>query len=91
MDGRRDGYQHKHLTMDDNKLLAAIEKERREAKKSCWEYHGEAMKSDIPSMTRATMIGDMYDFNLDEDADIGYYIGYFRGLDMAEEIIINIA
>ena len=70
-------------------LIKSIEKEKKQALKDCWNYHKDLFK-DSNSDVRKTELEDfLYDMNLENWEDVGFFVGYLRGLDWLRDKIVE--
>lgn len=70
---------YKHLLEKD------IDIEIKEALKNCWDYHKSILQD--ADMKKSTLQNDLYDCELNGWEDVGYFVGYLRGLEQAKEFI----
>jgi hypothetical protein len=73
------------------RLLSAIDADYKSAQKESWGYHKDILK-DILHATGANNCDDaVMDANQSDDwDDIHYYAGYFRGLQSARDMLMDI-
>ena len=70
-------------------LVKLIEKERKTALKDCWMYHGALIQSEgpKPKIKKSELEDFLMDYNIEGWEDVGFFIGYLRGLDwLAEQL-----
>ena len=70
-------------------LIKTIEKEKKQTLKDCWYYHKVLFKNSN-SVARKTELEDfLYDMNLENWEDVGFFVGYLRGLDWLRDKIVE--
>lgn len=69
--------------------LKRIAQARKQALADCWEYHEALIKSSATDepIKKSGLLDYLYDIELSEWEDVGYFVGFLRGLDEAERII----
>ena len=61
-------------------------KEKKVALKDCWKYHKEILKNE-EAVERKDLEDFLFNINLQEWEDVGFFVGYLRGLDFVIEIL----
>lgn len=75
------------LVINPKSMLKRIESERKQSLKDCWQYHADLMKESNKDLKKADLLDFLYDIELNDWEDVGFFVGYLRGLDDAEKII----
>lgn len=66
------------------KLLAL----KKEALKDCWDYHGDLInENEENKVKKADLLDFLYDVDLRDWEDVGFFVGYLRGLDDGIELV----
>lgn len=60
-------------------LIKKLEKLKKQALKDCWGYHKDLIKDNIGE--DESLEHYLYDVSLENWEDVGFFIGYLRGLD----------
>jgi hypothetical protein len=62
-------------------LEASLRKEKQRALDECWQYHKGLMKEENPKLTKDKLEDFLYDVDLTDWEDIGFFVGYLKGID----------
>ena len=69
------------------KILKQIAASRKEALRDCWGYHKELIQDSNRQLKKSELMHFLYDIELTDWEDVGFFIGYLRALDDIEELI----
>ncbi len=68
-------------------LLKKLAVEFKEALDDCWGYHESELKEGEPKLKKSELANFLYDVELTGWDDVGFFIGYLRGIDNAVELL----
>ena len=94
MDNIKKEQQLKHATtraklIDKTPLLKALANNIKEALNDCWEYHSHLIKETDGSVKKSELLNYLYDINLVDWEDVGFFVGYLRGIDDSVELLLE--
>ena len=73
--------------IDKTPLLKALANNIKEALNDCWEYHSHLIKETDGSVKKSELLNYLYDINLVDWEDVGFFVGYLRGIDDSVELL----
>ena len=73
--------------MNTKDLENILLKEKKIALKDCWEYHKEILKREGKCESKTELEDFLYVVDLQGWENVGFFVGYLRGLDFALEIL----
>jgi hypothetical protein len=68
-------------------LLKELASKIKEALNDCWGYHSHLIKETDKDVKKSELLDYLYDCNLKDWEDVGFFIGYLRGLDDGVELL----
>lgn len=66
-------------------LILKIEKERKSMLKDCWDYHSSLLAQE--GIKKVCLEDELFNLELNDWEDVGFFVGYLRGLDYAQELV----
>jgi len=73
--------------IDKAPLLKELAKTKKEALNDCWEYHFHLIKETDGSVKKSELLDYLYDIELKDWEDVGFFVGYLRALDDSVKLL----